>query len=80
MAGFDTESDPGHLILAYVPGYVTLDAMVGYKVTDTISVQLNGYNLADKHYFQSTYFSAGDENHAVPGAGRSALLTVNIAR
>jgi catecholate siderophore receptor len=80
MAGFDTESDPGKLILAKAPGYVTLDAMLGYKISDTFSVQLNGYNLADKHYFVSTYFSAGDENHAVPGAGRSALLTVNIAR
>jgi catecholate siderophore receptor len=80
MAGFDTESDPGKLILAKAPGYVTVDAMVGYKISDTFSVQLNGYNLADKHYFVSTYFSAGDENHAVPGAGRSALLTVNIAR
>jgi catecholate siderophore receptor len=53
---------------------------VGYKLSDTISVQLNGYNLADKKYFASSYFNSGEENHVVPGAGRSALLTLNIAR
>jgi catecholate siderophore receptor len=79
-AGFDTETKPGTLIIAKIPDYVTLDAMVGYKFSDTISVQLNGYNLADKKYFASAYFNSGEENHVVPGAGRSALLTVNISR
>jgi len=79
-AGFDTETDPGKLIIAKVPEYITLDAMIGYKISDTIAVQLNGYNLADKKYYASAYYNSGDENHVVPGAGRSALLTVTIAR
>jgi catecholate siderophore receptor len=79
-AGFDTLTVPGTLIIAKLPDYITLDAMIGYKFSDTISVQLNGYNLADKKYFSSAYFNSGAENHAVPGGGRSALLTLNIAR
>ncbi|MEI9929567.1 MAG: hypothetical protein WDM89_03090 [Rhizomicrobium sp.] len=54
--------------------------MVSYKISDTFSLRLNGYNLADRRYYVSSYFSTGDENHVVPGAGRSALLTLNITR
>jgi catecholate siderophore receptor len=63
---------------AHVPSYVTLDAMVSYHLSRQLSVQLNGYNLGNKYYFANSYFSAPVENHVVPGAGRTGLLTVSF--
>lgn len=63
---------------AHVPGYVTFDAMAHYQVNKEIGVQLNGYNLANKYYYANSYYSSPVENHVVPGAGRSALLTVTV--
>jgi outer membrane receptor for monomeric catechols len=53
--------------------------MIGYKITDTLSVQLNGYNLTDEYYFLNSYFTRPGENHTVPGAGRTFLLTVGAS-
>ncbi len=64
---------------AHVPGYVTFDAMVRYRIDSNVAVQLNGYNLANRYYFANSYFSSPVENHVVPGAGRSGLLTVSLA-
>jgi catecholate siderophore receptor len=64
---------------AHVPGYVTYDAMLSYRIGSALSVQLNGYNLTNKYYFANSYFSSPVENHVVPGAGRTALLTVSFA-
>jgi catecholate siderophore receptor len=64
---------------AHVPSYVTFDAMVHYRINSNISVQLNGYNLGNKYYFANSYFSAPVENHVIPGAGRTGLLTVAFA-
>jgi catecholate siderophore receptor len=64
---------------AHVPGYVTFDAMLQYQVNAHIAVQLNGYNLANRYYFANSYFSSPVENHVVPGAGRTGLLTISFA-
>jgi catecholate siderophore receptor len=64
---------------AHVPGYVTFDAMVGYQVSKHFGVQLNGYNLANRYYYANSYFSSPVENHVLPGAGRTGLLTVSFA-
>ncbi|HEY1753622.1 MAG TPA: TonB-dependent siderophore receptor [Caulobacteraceae bacterium] len=64
---------------SHVPGYVTFDAMVSYRLTPHLSLQLNGYNLTDKYYFANSYFSSPEENHVVPGAGRTVLLTASFA-
>jgi catecholate siderophore receptor len=64
---------------AHVPGYVTYDAMISYRINKEISLQLNGYNLANKYYYANSYFSSPVENHVVPGAGRTGLLTVSFA-
>lgn len=78
-AGFDTGTVPGKLIIARYPGYTTFDAMVGYHLTDTVALQLNGYNLGDERYFASSYYNSAAENHAVPAPGRSVLLTANLS-
>jgi catecholate siderophore receptor len=64
---------------ARVPGYVTFDAMARYNLNSHLAVQLNGYNLANRYYYANSYFSSPVENHVVPGAGRTALLTVSFA-
>jgi catecholate siderophore receptor len=64
---------------AHVPGYVTFDAMASYRLNPHLSVQLNGYNLANRYYYANSYFSSPVENHVVPGAGRTGLLTVSFA-
>lgn len=64
---------------AHVPGYVTYDAMLSYRINRSLAVQLNGYNLTNKYYYANSYFSSPVENHVIPGAGRTALLTVSFA-
>ena len=54
-----------------VPSYWRFDLMTNYKITTNILVQLNIYNLTNEYYFATVY-----NNWAVPGAGRSAALTV----
>jgi catecholate siderophore receptor len=53
--------------------------MVMYKVNSHLTLQLNGYNLTDKYYFANSYFSSPSENHTIPGAGRTVLLTASLA-
>ncbi len=55
-----------------VPSYVTFDAMAKYAITDRMDVQVNVYNLADTFYYDMAHFA-----FVVPGAGRSAMLTLN---
>lgn len=51
--------------------YWTFDAMASWEATEKVSVQLNVYNLADERYLDSL-----GGGHAVPGWGRSAVLSV----
>ncbi len=78
-AGADTLSDPGQIVTATLPSYVTVDAMIAYPVTDELSFVLNGYNLANTFYYANSYFSSPEENHVEPGTGRTFLLTANVS-
>ena len=51
-------SDNGSLITKGTPGYVRYDAMMNYAFTPNLSVQVNVYNLTNKVYYASTFFSA----------------------
>jgi catecholate siderophore receptor len=53
-------------------GYVTFDAMAKYVISGKFDVQVNVYNLADKYYYDMLHPA-----FVVPGAGRSAMLTLN---
>ena len=44
-----------------------------------ISVQLNGYNLGNEFYYADIYDTKPGENHSIPGAGRTFLLTVGAS-
>jgi catecholate siderophore receptor len=55
------------------PGYYTLNAMAKYPLTEKVSLQLNLYNLTDNKYYDQLHPS-----HVVPGAGTTALFTLNF--
>jgi catecholate siderophore receptor len=63
---------------ARVPGYVVWNAMVSYRVSDKLQLQLNGLNLFNKLYWDAPYYAGVAENHVIPGAGRSGMLSVRM--
>jgi catecholate siderophore receptor len=64
--------------MAYVPGYVVWNAMAEWHVSSNVDLQLNGYNLFNRLYYDGLYYTSAAENHAIPGAGRSVALTVHV--
>jgi catecholate siderophore receptor len=54
------------------PSYVTFDAMAKYTLDERFDLQVNVYNLTDKTYYDMMHFA-----FVVPGAGRSAMLTLS---
>lgn len=63
-------ANPGNTVA--LPGYASLDAMVGYELAG-LELQLNVRNLLDRRYIVSGHGSSPNLN--LPGAPRSALLT-----
>jgi catecholate siderophore receptor len=59
--------------LKAVPGYWTFDAMAKYDVSERLSLQLNVNNIFDKYYYDALH-----PFHVIPGAGRTALLSLNF--
>lgn len=57
-----------------LPNYWRLDAMVGYRVTETVEIQLNLQNLLDETIYDSTH----NGQFATVAPGRVALLTTNF--
>jgi len=56
-----------------VPGFTTLSALVRYRLSPHVALQLNADNLANAHYYDGL-----DDNHVNIGAGRSLRLTVVV--
>jgi catecholate siderophore receptor len=67
----DTENTAG------VPGYVVVNAMTSYKISEHFNVQLNLNNVFDKLYFTGFYYTGVQENHALPSAGRTLIGMAN---
>jgi catecholate siderophore receptor len=61
-----------------IPGYVVWNAMVSYKVAKNFELQLNGINLFNRYYYDAPYYTSAAENHVIPGAGRSAMLSIRM--
>ena len=53
--------------------YYTLDASSAFRINETYAIQLNVYNLTDRDYIDVIH-----PFRAVPGAGRSAMLTLSL--
>lgn len=58
-----------------IKGYTVFDAMVSYKVSKNVNLQLNVYNLFDKEYVGSLNNSGG---RMVLGAPRTVALTASL--
>lgn len=56
-----------------VPDYWTVDAMAKYSHNDKLSFKLNLTNLTDEYYFDQLH-----NWHVLPGAGRSAVFSINF--
>lgn len=61
--------NPGWL----APGYATIDLMSEYKFNERYTLKGNVSNVANKLYADSLY-----TGHYVPGAGRTAQVTLNV--
>lgn len=57
----------------FVDSYWLVEATASYQITKHIDIRLNGYNLGNKYYFDR--ISGG---HAVPGPGRSLLVSTGF--
>jgi catecholate siderophore receptor len=55
------------------PSFVTFDAMAKWSIDPRFDLQVNVYNIADKYYYDMMHFA-----FVVPGAGRSAMFTLNF--
>ncbi len=64
---------------ANVPGYVVWNAMLSYTVTRQLQLQLNGINLFNRLYYDGLYYTSVSENHAIPGPGRSVMLSARMS-
>jgi catecholate siderophore receptor len=64
---------------ANVPGYVVWNAMVSHALSRNLRLQLNGLNLFDKLYYDGVYYTSVSENHAIPGAGRTVMLSIRLS-
>ncbi len=58
-----------------VPDYWRFDAMAGYAINPTFSVQLNIQNLTDEVYYTKAYAN----HYAALGTGRQGLLSLNMS-
>jgi catecholate siderophore receptor len=68
----DTDNTAG------VPRYIFLNGMVSYRVNQHFDLQVNLNNITNKLYFNGIYYTELDENHAVPGPGRTLLVTARL--
>jgi len=55
------------------PSYTVFDAFAEYRLTETMGVRVNVYNLADETYFYS--IASGQ---SIPAAGRSGTVTLTF--
>jgi catecholate siderophore receptor len=55
------------------PGYWTTGVMARYPVAEHVSLQLNLNNLTNNQFYDLLHPA-----HVVPGAGRTAWLTLNF--
>jgi catecholate siderophore receptor len=64
---------------ASVPSYLVWNAMLEWRVSDKLTLQLNGLNLFNTPYYDGIYYTNASENHVIPGAGRSVKLTARAS-
>ncbi len=55
------------------PAYWVMDAMASYRISDQLTLRVNGLNLANERYIDRV-----GGGHFIPGAGRSVMLTTDV--
>lgn len=70
---FRSEQAPNRNPGWQAPGFATLDLMSEYKFDERYTIKANLTNVANKLYADSLY-----SGHYVPGAGRTAQVTLNV--
>jgi catecholate siderophore receptor len=55
------------------PAYWVVDAMAAYRVSDQLTLRVNGLNLADERYIDRV-----GGGHFIPGPARSVMLTADV--
>ena len=55
------------------PSYWVIDAMAAYRVSEQLTMRLNGLNIANERYIDRV-----GGGHFIPGPGRSVMLTADI--
>ncbi|GBR58425.1 hypothetical protein AA18889_1614 [Acetobacter senegalensis DSM 18889] len=54
-------------------GYMTMDGMIGYKINRNLRLQLNAYNLTNRHYYER---ASGIWQFNFPAAPRNFMATL----
>ncbi len=62
-----------------MPSYMLWNLMATYQFNSHVNVQLNLDNVLNKYYFMSAYYSSSSESHAIPGPGRTGLMTISLS-
>jgi catecholate siderophore receptor len=65
--------DPTTGLVKQVPGYVVLNAMGRYSLSDNLALQVNVFNVANRNYIDEIHPA-----HIVPGAGTSGLFGLDF--
>ncbi len=65
--------DPTTGLIRQAPGYLVLNAMASYSLSEHSTLQANLFNLANADYIEQIHPA-----HLVPGAGTSALVGLNV--
>jgi catecholate siderophore receptor len=55
------------------PAYWVVDAMAAYRVTEELTLRVNGLNIADERFIDRV-----GGGHFIPGSGRSVMLTADV--
>jgi catecholate siderophore receptor len=55
------------------PAYWVIDAMAAYRVSEQLTMRVNGLNIANERYIDRV-----GGGHFIPGPGRSVMLTADI--
>ena len=55
------------------PSYWVIDAMAAYRVTEQLTMRVNGLNIGNERYVDRV-----GGGHFIPGPGRSVMLTADI--
>ncbi len=53
--------------------------MAAYRFSPRLELQLNGFNLFNRLYYDGVYYTSVSENHVIPAPGRSVMLSMHLS-